>query len=160
METLLALSIAASAAIFFGSFLIPQMKFYYDYDCMSQARTMCRQAYIKLEETLRYGYMYAYDPAGPGEIFYFTREDGPKSLEERADKWNEIPAFKTWPSLTAGDLDVRTFGSMSLELDFSGTVPRGVKVKIRVVREGDMIYEQEASIESLYWYDISEGSAL
>lgn len=46
METLLALSIAVSAALFFGSFLIPQMEFYYGYDRKSQGRTMCSGAYV------------------------------------------------------------------------------------------------------------------
>ncbi len=159
METLLALSIAVSAALFFGSFLIPQMEFYYGYDRKSQGRTMCSGAYVKLEEILRYGYMYVCSPLDTEKLFYFTRDEGPGAREGRENKWSELPAYNTWPSLTAEDLDIRSLGGMSLELDFEGTTVREVNVRIRAVKDGDTVYEQEAVIKSLYWYDISEGGA-
>ena len=158
LETLLALSIAAMAAVFFGSFLIPKMELYYNYDRRSQAKAMCGEAYLKMEEILRYGYMYAYNPSKPEELLYFTREEGPAVHKERKDKWKELPACASWPSLSAEDLDIRSFGGMSLELDFGGTTAREVKVRIEAVRDDVVIYEEEATIGSLYGYDMSKGS--
>lgn len=47
---------------------------------------------------------------------------------------------------------------MSLELDFGGTTAREVKVRIEAVRDDVVIYEEEATIGSLYGYDMSKGS--
>ena len=41
---------------------------------------------------------------------------------------------------------------MELELEFSGTKNTQAKVCMKVKKDGDVIYEQEAVIESMYGY--------
>lgn len=158
LETLLALTIGAMASVFFGGFLIPQMKFYYDFDRRTQAKTMCSEAYGELEEILRYGYMYHCNPQTPEKLFYYTRAHGPGTREDRENRRSHIPGVETWPVLTAGDLDVSPSDRMDLKLDFRGTTNRTAEVVIQAVWNEEVIYEQEAVINSLYWYEMTEGS--
>lgn len=141
----MALSIAALSMMLFGSFLFPQMEFYYDHNRRSQAMAMCSEAYIKMEKILRYGYLYACDPEQPEELFYFIRAE---ETEE-----GRVPPYRTWPCLSVEDLEISSFGDMSLELNFDGTTDGEVKVKMEAVRDNRVIYEEEAHIRSLYWYN-------
>ena len=51
-------------------------------------------------------------------------------------------------------------GGMELELDFSGTENTRANVSIKVKKDGDVIYEQEAAIGSMYGYTMDgEGRA-
>lgn len=153
LETLLALSIVSMTAVFFGSFLIPQMKFYYDYDRRTQAKAMCSEAYVKLEEILRYGYMYSCNPANSEKLSYYTREEGPETQKDRERGGNGPLESNTWPVLSAEDLDISSGRRMSLKLNFEGTTQREVKVKIQAVLDEEVVYEQDAVIHSLYGYE-------
>ena len=60
--------------------------------------------------------------------------------------------MEDWPSISAEELGVTQLGGMELELDFSGTENTRANVSIKVKKDGDVIYEQEAVIESMYGY--------
>ena len=73
IETVAALFTAAVLAVFISGFIHPQMKLYYDWDRISQAKAMCSEAYRGLEEKLRYGYVFFCDSRDTGVISYYVR---------------------------------------------------------------------------------------
>lgn len=153
IETVAALFTAAVLAVFISGFIHPHMKLYYDWDRISQAKAMCSEAYRGLEEKLRYGYVFFCDSRDTGVISYYVRnrQEIP-DLEEGESYYEELPPVEDWPSISAEELDVTKMGGMELELDFSGTKNTRVKVSIKVKKDGDVIYEQEAVIGSMYGY--------
>ena len=114
---------------------------------------MCSEAYRGLEEKLRYGYVFFCDSRDTGVISYYVRnrQEIP-DLEEGESYYEELPPVEDWPSISAEELDVTKMGGMELELDFSGTKNTRAKVSIKVKKDGDVIYEQEAVIGSMYGY--------
>ena len=159
IETVAALSILVMAAVFLAGFIHPQMKLYYDYDRISQARSMCSSAYRELEEDLRYGYLFYCDHRRPEELAYYIR-DGHGLLDEGdvgADgetSYEELPSYEQWPRISAEELDVRELGGMTLELDFTGTENTQAHVSIKVRKDEEIVYEQKAFIRSMYGYTI------
>lgn len=162
METVLALSIAAVIAVFTAGFLHPQMKLYYEFDRISQAKAMSGEAYRKLEEELRYGYMFFCDSSDTAELAYYVRraEGLPKVLDQGDTCYETLPPVERWPRISAKDLDVKEMGGMILELDFSGTESMQARVAIRIRADGDVVYEQEAVISSMYSYTIDKEDAI
>lgn len=154
LEMVMALSIAAVVGVFAAGFLHPQIELYYEMDRKSQAKGMCTQAYMELEKILRYGYIYYYDPACPEELLYYVRENGTGEVVEHGTVYEKLPPVIRWPSLSADDLDIEEYGGMSLELDFDGTTRQEAKVAIRVVKDGETVYEQDAVIRSMYGYQV------
>lgn len=166
LETLMALLIAAISAAFFTGFLFSQMDLYYDYDRKAQAKAMCGEAYVKLEEILRYGYVYYCNEREPEELAYYIREKEPAAVkgeravhseimfEAEAPSYEVLPRVDTWPRLRAEDLGVSEMGAMKLRLDFSGTTVREVQVSIQVLMEEKVIYKQDTVIDSLYEYQV------
>ena len=154
IETVAALSIAAVLAVFISGFIHPQMKLYYELDRLSQAKAMCSQAYRDLEEKLRYGYVFYCDYRDTGAVSYYVRnrQELPELTEAGESYYEELPPVEDWPSISAAKLDVTEMGGMELELDFSGTKNTQAKVCIKVKKDGDVIYEQEAVIGSMYGY--------
>ena len=157
IETVAALSIAAVLAVFISGFIHPQMKLYYDLDRISQAKAMCGQAYRGLEEKLRYGYVFSCDYRDTSVIYYYVR-DGQEipDVEEGGSYYEELPPVKEWPAISAEELGVTEMGGMDLELDFSGTKNTRAKVSIKVKKDGEVIYEQEAVIGSMYGYTMDK----
>lgn len=158
LETVTSLAMAAVIAVFVAGFLQPQLKLYYDMDRISQAKTMCSEAYRKLEEKLRYGYMFYCDPSRKGELAYYIREGqrSPWEEDEENIRYEEIPPIEQWPGISAGDLDVREMEGMVLELDFSGTKNTQVHVSIKVKKDEEVVYEQNTLIRSMYSYTIEK----
>lgn len=160
IETVMALSIAAVLAAFLAGFIHPQMKLYYDLDRISQAKAMCSQAYRELEEGLRYGYMFAPDRYDTGALSYYVREG--QVIPERVEGpfYEELPPVEQWPRISAEELDVTEMDHMELELDFTGTKNTQAHVSIKVKKDGDVVYEQEAVIRSMYGYTMDEESGI
>ena len=154
LETVMAWSIAAVVGIFAAGFLHPQIELYYELDRKSQAKGMCTQAYIELEKILRYGYIYYYDPSYPEELSYYVRENETGEVVEHGTIYQKLPPVFKWPSISADNLDVEEYEGMSLELDFHGTTRQEAKVVIRVVKDGETVYEQDAVIPSMYGYQV------
>ena len=71
--------------------------------------------------------------------------------------YEKLPPVSGWPHISADDLDVDTFDGMTLELDFDGTQARKAKVLIRIMKDEETVYEQEAVIHSMYEYQVEEG---
>lgn len=157
IETVAALSIAGVLAVFISGFIHPQMKLYYDLDRISQAKAMCSQAYRGLEEKLRYGYVFYCDYRDTGVLSYYVRDRQKiPELEEGGSYYEELPPVKEWPVISAEELDVAKMGGMDLELDFGGTKNTRAEVSIKVKKDGEVIYEQEAVIGSMYGYTMDE----
>lgn len=157
IETVAALSIAGVLAVFISGFIHPQMKLYYDLDRISQAKAMCSQAYRGLEEKLRYGYVFYCDYRDTGVLSYYVRDRQKiPELEEGGPYYEELPPVKEWPVISADELDVAKMSGMDLELDFSGTKNTRAEVSIKVKKDGEVIYEQEAVIGSMYGYTMDE----
>jgi len=157
IETVAALSIAGVLAVFISGFIHPQMKLYYDLDRISQAKAMCSQAYRGLEEKLRYGYVFYCDYRDTGVLSYYVRDRQKiPELEEGGLYYEELPPVKEWPVISAEELDVAKMSGMDLELDFSGTKNTRAEVSIKVKKDGEVIYEQEAVIGSMYGYTMDE----
>lgn len=70
LEVVIALSIAAVIGIFSISFLMGQMKLYYQYDKKIQAMRMCSGAYDSLEKRICFGYGFYVDPFRPEELHF------------------------------------------------------------------------------------------
>lgn len=49
------------------------------------------------------------------------------------------------------------FDGMTLELDFDGTETGQARVPIRIMKDEETVYEQEAVIHSMYDYQVEEG---
>lgn len=162
LETVMALSIAAVIAVFFAGFIHPQLRMYYDLDRISRARAMCSEAYMKLEERLRYGYMFHCHDPGQGELSYYIRKKYrlPEAETGIAVYYEELPPVERWPRISAEELDVKEMNGMTLELDFTGTESTQAHVSIRVKKDGEMVYEQEALIQSMYGYTLEKGDGL
>ena len=143
LELVAALSITAVIGVFAAGFLHPQVKLYYGFDKLAKAEGMCGQAYTKLEGLLRYGYMYHVEPGPSCDVDGITYE--------------KLPPVSGWPHISADDLDVDTFDGMTLELYFDGTQAREAKVLIRIMKDEETVYEQEAVIHSMYEYQVEEG---
>lgn len=161
IETVAALAIAAVLAVFISGFIHPQMKLYYELDRLSQAKAMCSEAYRGLEEKLRYGYVFFCDYRDTGVISYYVRDrEKIPDIKEGRSYYEELPPVEDWPSISAEELGVTQLGGMELELDFSGTKNTRANVSIKVKKDGDVIYEQEAAIGSMYGYTMDgEGRA-
>lgn len=71
--------------------------------------------------------------------------------------YEKLPPVSGWAHISADDLDVDTFDGMTLELDFDGTQARKAKVLIRIMKDEETVYEQEAVIHSMYEYQVEEG---
>lgn len=65
LETVMALTIASIALLFFTGFLVPQLKLYYRFGRTSEAKQVCGRIYREIEEQLRYGYDFAVGEDGP-----------------------------------------------------------------------------------------------
>lgn len=153
----MALSIAA-AAVFAIGFLHPQIQLYYEFDRKSQAKAMCGQAYMELEKELRYGYMYSFDAGKPEELAYYVRRDKPGTVEQEGTVYEKLPPVKRWPRISADTLDVDPKDGMSLQLDFSGTSSKEARVKIQIIDEDEVVFQQDTLIQSMYDYHVeSEG---
>ena len=153
IETVAALFTAAVLAVFISGFIHPQMKLYYELDRLSQAKAMCSEAYRGLEEKLRYGYVFFCDYRDTGVISYYVRDrEEIPDIKEGRSYYEELPPVEDWPSISAEELGVTQLGGMELELDFSGTKNTQANVSIKVKKDGDVIYEQEAAIGSMYGY--------
>ena len=161
IETVAGLAIAAVLAVFISGFIHPQMKLYYELDRLSQAKAMCSEAYRGLEEKLRYGYVFFCDYRDTGVISYYVRDrEKIPDIKEGRSYYEELPPVEDWPSNSAEELGVTQLGGMELELDFSGTKNTRANVSIKVKKDGDVIYEQEAAIGSMYGYTMDgEGRA-
>ena len=161
IETVAGLAIAAVLAVFISGFIHPQMKLYYELDRLSQAKAMCSEAYRGLEEKLRYGYVFFCDYRDTGVISYYVRDrEKIPDIKEGRSYYEELPPVEDWPSISAEELGVTQLGGMELELDFSGTKNTRANVSIKVKKDGDVIYEQEAAIGSMYGYTMDgEGRA-
>lgn len=156
LEIVAALAMASMTAIFTMGFLHPQIRLYYDSDRRSQAKAMCAQAYMELEQVLRYGYVYRVDPIRQDEISYYVRKDnpGPEMVLEHGPVYEKLPPVANWPVISADDLDVEEREGMKLELDFKGTSNREARVVMRVRKDDVTVYEQEAVICSMYGYSV------
>ena len=118
---------------------------------------MCSQAYRGLEEKLRYGYVFYCDYRDTGVLSYYVRDRQKiPELEEGGLYYEELPPVKEWPVISAEELDVAKMSGMDLELDFSGTKNTRAEVSIKVKKDGEVIYEQEAVIGSMYGYTMDE----
>jgi len=159
LELVAALSITAVIGVFAAGFLHPQVKLYYGFDKLAKAEGMCGQAYTKLEGLLRYGYMYHVEPGYPETLAYYVREPGTPNPSCDVDgiTYEKLPPVSGWTHISADDLDVDTFDGMTLELDFDGTQARKAKVLIRIMKDEETVYEQEAVIHSMYEYQVEEG---
>ena len=126
-----------------------------------QAKAMCSEAYRGLEEKLRYGYVFFCDYRDTGVISYYVRDrEKIPDIKEGRSYYEELPPVEDWPSISAEELGVTQLGGMELELDFSGTKNTRANVSIKVKKDGDVIYEQEAAIGSMYGYTMDgEGRA-
>lgn len=154
LETVMALSIAAMAAVFAVGFLHPQIQLYYEFDRKSQAKVMCGQAYMELEKKLRYGYMYSLDAGKPEELAYYVRRDNPGTVEEDGTVYEKLPPVKRWPRISADTLDVDVRNGMNLKLDFSGSSGREARVKIQIIDEDEVVFQQDTLIQSMYDYHV------
>ena len=74
LETVMALTIASIALLFFTGFLVPQLKLYYRFGRTSEAKQVCSRIYREIEEQLRYGYDFAVDPEDSATLYYQVRE--------------------------------------------------------------------------------------
>ncbi len=159
LELVAALSITAVIGVFAAGFLHPQVKLYYGFDRLAKAEGMCGQAYTKLEGLLRYGYMYHVEPGYPETLAYYVREPGTPnpSCDVGGITYEKLPPVSGWAHISADDLDVDTFDGMTLELYFDGTQAREAKVLIRIMKDEETVYEQEAVIHSMYEYQVEEG---
>lgn len=159
LELVAALSIAAVIGGFAAGFLHPQAKLYYGFDRLAKAEGMCSQAYTKLEELLRYGYVYYVEPGHPETLSYYVREPGISrpSCEVNGITYEKLPPVSGWPHISADDLEVDAFDGMTLELDFDGTETGQARVLIRIMKDEETVYEQEAVIHSMYDYQVEEG---
>lgn len=154
MEIVAALAITSMTAIFAIGFLLPQVRLYYDSDRRSQAKAMCGQAYVELEQALRYGYVYHVDPNRQDELSYYVRKTNhtPETIKDHGSVYEKLPPVSKWPVISADDLKVKEQGGMKLELDFKGTSNKEARVVMRVRKEDVTVYEQEAVIRSMYDY--------
>lgn len=154
LETVMALAITAIMSVFLSGFLHPQMKLYYEFERISQARGMCYEAYVEIERALRYGLIYYCDSERPEELSYYERAANVpvKAFSREEGLCEYAPSVERWPRLTADDLDVVEMSGMHIELDFSGTQDSQVCVAIRVMSGETLVYEQDAVIGSMYSY--------
>lgn len=152
LETIMALAVTAMMALFAAGFIRPHVKLYDDFGRLSQAKSICGQAYVKLEKALRYGYMYYVDLDCPEMLSFYVRRAGAgQSMEMDEDAiCDALPPADKWPAVSAKDLKVGGMEDMSLKLDFSGTTSREVRALIMVMREDKEVYEQAIVIRSMY----------
>lgn len=90
LETVMALTIASIALLFFTGFLVPQLKLYYRFGRTSEAKQVCGRIYREIEEQLRYGYDFAVDPEDPATLYYPCAGDGAvrgRVPERRRGRW-------------------------------------------------------------------------
>ena len=94
-------------------------------------------------------------------ISYYVRDrEKIPDIKEGRSYYEEVPPLEDWPIISAEELGVTQLGGMELELDFSGTKNTRANVSIKVKKDGDVIYEQEAAIGSMYGYTMDgEGRA-
>lgn len=154
LELVMALSILAIVTVFAAGFLHPQIRLYYESDMRSRAESMCSEAYRELEQVLRYGYVYYVNRETPDRLAYYVRDPDTSHSGEDGFVYEMLPPVSRWPCISAEDLDVDENGDMTLELDFSGTSSRKANVLIRIMKDGEPVYEQEATVCSMYDYEI------
>ena len=149
LEVVIALSIAAVIGIFSISFLMGQMKLYYQYDKKIQAMRMCSGAYDSLEKRICFGYGFYVDPFRPEELAFSVKTERLPETEYGREIRRSRKA-EPKERIKAEDLETGSQGDMKLELDFSGTSGEQVKVVMRVMEDGKEIYRREAEFSSMY----------
>ena len=147
LETVMALTIASIALLFFTGFLVPQLKLYYRFGRTSEAKQVCGRIYREIEEQLRYGYDFAVDPEDPATLYYRVRETERSGDEYRSGVGEDGPL-----QFDGALLDEGQELGMRLELDFTGTDEDAVCVRIQLLEENgdEVIWEQRAYVSSLY----------
>ena len=151
LETVMALTIASIALLFFTGFLVPQLKLYYRFGRTSEAKQVCSRIYREIEEQLRYGYDFAVDPEDSATLYYHVRET---ERSGHGSGGGEDGPLQFDGTLLDGGQEL----GMRPELDFTGTDEDTVCVRIRLLEENgdEVIWEQEAYVSSLYG-EIEEG---
>ena len=151
LETVMALTIASIALLFFTGFLVPQLKLYYRFGRTSEAKQVCSRIYREIEEQLRYGYDFAVDPEDSATVYYHVRETERSGYRSGGGEDGPLQFDGT---LLDGGQEL----GMRPELDFTGTDEDTVCVRIRLLEENEdeVIWEQEAYVSSLYG-EIEEG---
>lgn len=151
LETVMALTIASIALLFFTGFLVPQLKLYYRFGRTSEVKQVCSRIYREIEEQLRYGYDFAVDPEDSATLYYQVRETERSGYRSGGGEDGSLQFDGT---LLDGGQEL----GMRPELDFIGTDEDTVCVRIRLLEENgdEVIWEQEAYVSSLYG-EIEEG---
>ena len=151
LETIMALTIASIALLFFTGFLVPQLKLYYRFGRTSEAKQVCSRIYREIEEQLRYRYDFAVDPEDSATLYYHVRETERSGYRSGGGEDGPLQFDGT---LLDGGQEL----GMRPELDFTGTDEDTVCVRIRLLEENgdEVIWEQEAYVSSLYG-EIEEG---